>query len=100
METRELYKEKYEAQLREWSAKIEVMKAQTDKLTADAKIEVKPTLDAMHAKLESAKAKVHEMGEATDDKWDEVKASAEHLWGDVKASVEGAYDALKSHKPS
>ncbi len=99
METRELYRQKYEAQLREWGAKIEVLKAQADQQTVDAKLDVKPTLDALHAKLESAKAKLHEMGEATDDKWEEVKAGAEHLWDDIKGSVEGAYDALKPKKP-
>ena len=32
METRELYKQKYEAEMREWSARLEVMKGKTEKL--------------------------------------------------------------------
>jgi hypothetical protein len=100
METRELYEQKYEAQLHEWSAKIEVLKAQTDKLTAEAKINAKPHLDTLHGKLEAAKAKLHEIAEATDDKWDDVKKGADHVWNDVKAAVEGAYDALKPEKKS
>ena len=56
METRELYRQKYEAQLHEWSAKIDVLKAQADKATAEAKLDAKPRLDALHAKLEAAKA--------------------------------------------
>jgi uncharacterized protein YjbJ (UPF0337 family) len=100
METRELYRQKYEAQIHEWSAKIDVLKAQADKATAEAKLDAKPTLDALNAKLEAAKAKAREIGEATDDKWDEVKTGAEHLWSELKASVEGAYDALKTDKPS
>ena len=95
METRELYKQKYEAQLHEWSAKIEALGAHADKLTAEAKLEAKPHLDSLHAKIEAAKAKLHEIAEATDDKWDDVMKSADHAWSDVKASVEGAYDALK-----
>jgi hypothetical protein len=95
METREIYKQKYEAQLHEWSAKIEALGAHADKLTAEAKLGAKPHLDTLHAKLEAAKAKLHEIAEATDDKWDDVMKSAEHVWSDVKASVEGAYDVLK-----
>ena len=95
METRDLYKQKYEAQLHEWSAKIEALKAHADKLTAEAKLDAKPHLDTLHAKLETAKAKLHEIAEATDDKWDDVVKGADHVWSDVKASVEGAYDALK-----
>jgi uncharacterized coiled-coil DUF342 family protein len=100
METRELYKQKYEAQLHEWSAKIEVLKAQADKRTAEAKIDAKPHLDALNDKLAAAKAKLHEIAEATDDKMDEVMKDADHVWNDFKAAVEGAYDALKPEKKS
>ena len=98
METRELYKQKYEAQLREWSAKIDVLKAQADKQTAEAKLDAKPTLDALNEKLAAAKAKLNEIAEATDDKWDDVMKGADQAWNDFKASVEGAYDALKLNK--
>lgn len=95
MEARELYKQKYEAQIRECSAKIEALGAHADKLSAEAKLEAKSHLDTLHAKLGAAKAKLHEIAEATDDKWDEVMKGADQAWSDIKASVEGAYDALK-----
>jgi len=98
METRDLYRQKYEAQLHEWSAKIEVLKAHTDKLTAEAKLDVKPRLDALHAKLEAARAKLREIADATDDRWEDVKKEADHLWSDFKGAVEGAYDTLKPEK--
>ena len=98
METRELYKQKYEAQIHEWSAKLEALIAHTDKLTAQAKLDAKPRLDAIHVKIEAAKAKLHEIAGATDDKWDEVKKGAEHAWHEVKGAVEGAYDAIKPDK--
>jgi hypothetical protein len=98
--TRELYKQKYEAQLHEWSAKIEVLKAQADKLTVEAKLDAKPHLDALHEKLDAAKARLLEIAEATDDRWDDVKKGAEDAWNDVKAAVEGAHDALMSKKES
>jgi hypothetical protein len=98
METRELYKQKYEAQLHEWSAKLEGLIAHTDKLTAQAKLDAKPRLDAIHVKMEAAKERLHEIAVATDDKWDDVKAGAEHAWHEVKGAVEGAYDAIKPDK--
>ena len=98
METRELYRQKYEAQIHEWSAKLEALIAHTDKLTAQAKLDAKPRLDAIHVKMDSAKAKLQEIASATDDKWDEVKKGAEHAWHEVKGAVEGAYDALKPDK--
>jgi len=98
METRELYKQKYQAQLHEWSAKLEALIAHTDVLTAQAKLDAKPNLDAMHLKIEAAKAKLQEIADATDDKWEEVKKGAEHAWDEAKGAVEGAYDALKPDK--
>jgi hypothetical protein len=95
METRELYKQKYEAQIHEWSARVDGLVAQADKLTAEAKLEAKPHLDALQHKLGAAKAKLHEIVGATDDKWADVVKSADHAWTDLKASVEGAYDTLK-----
>jgi uncharacterized coiled-coil DUF342 family protein len=97
METREIYKQKYEAQLREWSAKLDALEAHADKMSADAKLAAKPHLDTLHAKVQAAKAKLHEIAEATDDKWDDVTKGADQAWSDLKASLEGAYDALKRH---
>jgi uncharacterized coiled-coil DUF342 family protein len=97
METREIYKQKYEAQLHEWSAKMDALEAQAEKLSAEAKLAAKPHLDTLRSKVQVAKAKLHEIAEATDDKWDEVKKGVDHAWNDVKASFEGAYDALKEH---
>ena len=98
METRELYKQKYEAQMREWSAKLDVLTAQTERLTVEARLEVKPHLDALHAKFDAAKARLGEIAAATDDKWDHVAEGVDHAWNDLKAAAEGAYDAMKPHK--
>jgi hypothetical protein len=98
MEKRELYKQKYEAQLQEWHTKLDGMKAQAEKLTAQAKLDVKPRLDAAHAKFDTAKARLNEIAGATNDKWDAVVKEVDHVWSDLKAAAEGAYDAIKRHK--
>lgn len=98
--TRELYKEKYDAQLREWSAKIEALSAHTDKLTAQAKLDMKPHHDSLRAKLDAAKSRLHDAAEATEEKWDDAAKSADHAWNDVKAAIDGAYEAIKKHAKS
>ena len=87
-----------EAQIREWSAKLAGLIAHTDKLTAQAKLDAKPLLDALHLKIEAAKAKLHEIAGSTDGRWEEVKTSAEHAWHEVKGAVEGAHDAIMPDK--
>ena len=98
MEKRELYKQKYEAQLREWQAKLDGMKAQADKMTAQAKLEAKPRLDAVQAKFETAKARLNEIASATNDKWDTVVKDVDHAWNEFRAAAQGALDAVKHHK--
>ena len=82
MEKRDLYKQKYEAQLREWQAKLDM----------------KPHLDAVTAKFDTAKARLNEVAGATNDKWEAVVKEVDHTWNDFKAAAQGAFDALKHHK--
>lgn len=98
METRELYKQKYEAQMREWSARLETMKAQAEKLTAEAKLEVKPHVDSVQLKFDAAKAKLDLLATAADDKLQELGQEVDSGWSELKAAAGGAYDALRRHK--
>lgn len=94
METRDLYRQKFEAQIHEWTAKLEALGAHVDKLTAEAKLGAKPHVDTVRSKLEMAKAKAKEIASTTDDAWDAARKGADRTWTDVKAAIEGAYDAV------
>ena len=94
METREIYKQKYLAQIHEWSARLDTLRARAEKMTAEAKLEAKPRIDGMHARLEAAKAKIHDIATATDEQWDEMKQRIDHAWTVTTAAVVGAYDAV------
>jgi uncharacterized coiled-coil DUF342 family protein len=95
METRDLYKQKYEAQLKEWGARIEALNAHADVLTAQAKIDMQSRHGSLADKLAAAKAKLQEVADATDDKWDDVRKTADDAWSEMTAAVEGAYNAIK-----
>ena len=97
MDKRELYKQKAEAQLHELSATLEVIKARVEKFSAQAKLDMHPHIEALHAKFDAAKTKLDKIGEATDDKWDEVVKDMDNGWEDFKASVAGTFDAMKAH---
>lgn len=94
METREIYKEKYQAQIHEWTAKLDVLKARAEKMSAQTKLDAKPRIDSMHEKLEAAKTKMHDIAASTDDKWEDVKKSVDHAWTETRGAIEGAYDAV------
>jgi hypothetical protein len=94
METRELYRQKYSAQLKDLGAKVAGLRAQAEKLTVQAKLDAQPHLDAIHTKLDAAHSKIDHLAHATEEKWEGVVKEADHAWHDVKSSVEGAYDVI------
>lgn len=98
MEARELYKQKYSAQIDEWGAKLDVVKAKFEQMGAQAKLDAKPGMDNVHSKFDAAKKKLDAIAEATDETWDQVVKEIDTAWEDFKASAEGAYDAIKDHK--
>lgn len=95
-EHRELYRRKYQAQMDEWSARVGEMRAHNEQLSATAKIEAQSHMDTVHRKYETVKSRLHEMADATDDKWEEVKRTADEAWTDFKSAVEGAYETIKA----
>ena len=95
MDSRALYKQKYAAQIHEWKAKLDVMQAQADKLSAQTKLDMKPRIELVQTKLNAAKAALNTIGSVAHDKWDAAVKNADHVWQDLTSAAEGAYDALK-----
>jgi hypothetical protein len=95
MTKRELYRDKYQAMIHQWTLELEALSAEQDRLTAEAKLAAQPHLETVSRGLEQARAKLIELAEITDDKWDEVVAGADRWWEDTKAALEGAFDVLR-----
>jgi hypothetical protein len=97
MQTRELYEKKARAQVHEWSSRIDLFKAQSEKLAAQAKLDVQAHIDGMHSKVDAARSRLEAMAGATNDRWDGVIEEFEQTWATLKASAERVHAALKSH---
>jgi len=96
-ETRNLYRQKYEGQIREWNAKLDDLRAHTAQLDAQARLEMQPHVDNVHRKYHITRSRLQELADAADDTWGGLKRNAEQAWVDFKSSIEGAYEALKAH---
>lgn len=95
MGLKEAYIEKLDAQLREWGAKIDLLKAKADKAEAGAKIELHKQLDAVRARQESAQAKLKELQAVSEDAWETLKDGSERAWHELKVAVESATSKFK-----
>jgi hypothetical protein len=92
---RKAYEEKFDAQLKEWSAEIALLKAKADKAKAEAKIEYYKTIETLQDKQGAAGTKLQELRAAGDDAWEDIKTGAENVWTEVKTAFNSAASRFK-----
>lgn len=95
MGMKETYQAKMEAQLKEWQAKIDVLKAKAEKAEADAKIRYNEEIESLQAKQHHMAQKLDELRSSSESAWEDVKAGVEMAWKDLKHGVEHAMEKFK-----
>lgn len=94
--TKEDYQKKMEAQLKEWSARIDVLKAKADKASAAAKVELQEQTEKLKALEISAREHVAKLQDATTTAWNEVRADVTDKWNQVSGAVEALWARVSS----
>lgn len=87
METKEAYKQKLEANLKEWVAQINLLAAKAENVGADAKLKYAQELDKLRDKQHQASEKIKELEAATGETRVKVKDTADKLWDELKTGV-------------
>jgi len=95
MSTKEAYKQKVEAELELAQAKLAEFKAKAKIATADARIKYTKQVDDLEQKIDATKAKLKELGEASEDTWERLKDGVESTWNALRTTVR---DATAKHK--
>jgi DNA repair exonuclease SbcCD ATPase subunit len=85
MEKRDEYKRKLEAQLAEWTARLEELKGRSEKLGAEARAEMERRIK----ELRSRRGEVQE-------KLDAFRDGGEEAWGHLRSGLEKAMEELKT----
>jgi hypothetical protein len=95
MSTKEAYKQKIEAELELAQAKLAEFKAQAKSSAADARIKLAKQVDELEQKVDTTRAKLKELGEASDDAWEQLKVGVESAWGALSAAIRNAAAKFK-----
>jgi hypothetical protein len=95
MSTKEAYKQKIEAELELAQAKLAEFKAQAKSSAADARIKNAKQVDELEQKIIATKGKLKELGEASDDSWEQLKAGVESAWGSLSTAIRNAAAKFK-----
>ena len=95
MSTKEAYKQKIEAELELAQAKLAEFKAQAKSSAADARIKNAKQVDDLEQKIDATKAKLKELGEASDDAWEQLKVGVESAWDALSTAIRNAAAKFK-----
>lgn len=92
---KESYQKKLQAELDQWSADIDKLKAKANKAESDIKLEYYEQVEALRVKQEEAKEKLSELKAASDDAWEDLKAGTESAWHALGNAVKNASSRFK-----
>ena len=95
MENREEYQGKMEAQLSEWGAEIDKLKAKADKAAADTRQSYSDQIEALRVKQASMQAKLQELKASSDAAWGDLKEGLDISWNQVRDSFNKATARFK-----
>lgn len=95
MEFQKVYKQKLEAQLKEWSAQINLLEAKVENAAADIKVKRAEALNELRAKQHAASEKLKELDTAGGEAWVQVKFTADKIWEDLKTGLAEAHSKFR-----
>jgi hypothetical protein len=88
MASKEAYQKKFEAQLKEWDARLDVLSAKAQKATAEARISYENELSTLKGKRDAARKTLDELGKRGETAWEDMKDGMEGAWSEMSKAIE------------
>ncbi|ACF11137.1 conserved hypothetical protein [Chlorobaculum parvum NCIB 8327] len=95
MNTKDAYKQKAEAELEIAHARVAEFKAKAKNFTADTRIKYAKHLDELEHGVETAKARLKELGEAGEDGWEKLKDGVEKAMNGLRKAIHDVAEKFK-----
>jgi type I site-specific restriction endonuclease len=89
------YLEKAEAELREWGAKVDVLKAKAEKSRGDSKKKYLEQVAALRKKRDALKEQLRELRGSGDEAWEDLRGGADRALDELKSSLKRAISRFK-----
>lgn len=95
MSMKESYEQKLQAQLDEWGAQIDKLKAKADGAEADIQLEYYKQIEELRSMQKSASDKLSELKDAGEDAWEDLKAGIDNAWYSLGNAVKSVASRFK-----
>lgn len=95
MSTKQNYVNKLQAQLDEWAAEKDKLKAKAEGATADLQIEYNKQLKELQNKQKAANEKLADLKKASEESWEELKEDIDTAWSSLETTVKSLTSKFK-----
>jgi hypothetical protein len=95
MSMKEAYEKKQQAQLNEWGAQIQKLKAKADVAGADAQVDFYKQIEELRSIQDVANHKLTEIKNTGDEAWEDLKAGMESARGSFGNALKIAVSRFK-----
>lgn len=90
MSEKQAYEKKMQARYDEWSAEIEKLKARSNRVEAELKLEYEKKIKELSTMQKAAEEKLEELKNASDDAWEDMKAGIDAAWDTLGNALRSA----------
>ena len=89
------YEKKLKAQLEEWDADINRLRAKANAARAEARVKYLDEVDKLRDQKKQAQARLDELEEAQEDAWEDMKTGIDAAWKNLGNAVNNAVERFK-----
>jgi chromosome segregation ATPase len=86
--TKQVFQDRLEAQLKEWDAKLDELKAKALAAGSDLRTDYEKQLEVLSAKREALQTKAQDLRKRTEEAWDDLKSGTEKAWDDMREALD------------
>lgn len=90
MENKQLYEEKFRAELEKWTAEINRLRAEADSVQSEARQRYLDQIKVLRDKQREAEARIEEFSNAQGKAWKDMTDGIEKSWREMGKAVEKA----------
>lgn len=94
-ETKQAYLDRSAAQISEWSAKLDVVRAKVAQASADVRIDYHKQIDSWQEKQTAFKQKVDELRASGAEGFETIKTGAQNVWNELSTLVQSLEEKTK-----
>jgi chromosome segregation ATPase len=85
---KQVFQQKLEAQLKDWDAKLDELKAKTNEAKTELRADYEKQLEILSDKRATAQAKLQELRLRTEDAWEDLKGGTERAWDEMRKALD------------